>query len=78
MKLAKPSNLSNAFSASNTSAYNSNAANAVYDPAHPHADSLAPIACGAESVPKKNFLLPLVAAFTNAAWCVFRFRIGKQ
>ena len=35
-------------------------------PAHPHADSLSLTACGAESVPRKNFAEPDVAAARKA------------
>ena len=35
-------------------------------------------ACGALSVPRKNFLLPLVAASSTARRCFSLFKMGKQ
>lgn len=40
--------------------------------------TLAPLACGALSVPRKNRALPLVAAASTAARCSSRFSIGRQ
>eukprot|EP00825_Cyclidium_porcatum_P052228 TRINITY_DN982_c0_g1_i1.p2 TRINITY_DN982_c0_g1~~TRINITY_DN982_c0_g1_i1.p2 ORF type:complete len:259 (-),score=28.21 TRINITY_DN982_c0_g1_i1:59-835(-) len=60
------------------SAQSSSAAQAVQQPAQPQAASLAPLACGAESVPRKNFGLPEIAAATSASRWVSRFSTGRQ
>ena len=45
-------------------------------PAHPHEDNLFSSICGALSVPRKKFFLPLVAAFNNASLSSLFFKIG--
>lgn len=44
----------------------------------PHAEILASCACGAVSVPRKNFGFPLVAALTRSSRCVSRLSTGRQ
>lgn len=48
------------------------------EPAQPQAASLVRCACGAESVPRKNLGLPLVAASTSARRWASRFNTGRQ
>lgn len=54
------------YTSSNTFAYNDKAIGALYMPAQPQEHSFLRLSCGALSVPRKNFLLPLVTADTIA------------
>ena len=47
-------------------------------PAQPSACSFSTAGCGALSVPRKNFGLPLVAASTSAWRCTSRLSTGRQ
>ena len=44
----------------------------------PQAEILVSSACGAVSVPRKNFGFPLVAALTRSSRCVSRLSTGRQ
>jgi hypothetical protein len=64
--------------ASKASAYSSSADTAVKQPAPQTEFSFITDACGALSVPRKNFGLPEAAAFKSAWRCSSRLSTGKQ